>query len=300
MRNSGLIETTCSAPVVPGPSSFNVGSMDRYGNILPTINIAADQTLNWRAFDFADKYLSSLSTPSLVFQNALIALVDSMVQAGLWEYYHALYPLGTSNSTDNSLNLKYPYSTQEAMKLQFVGSPVHDANGLTFANLSQGIKLNMTPGVLEMYTSGHFSFYYRSYTPTNNNVDVSASGDSRNVTWFLNQPNAGSGTNGMSLCSNVSQINPAPALEYTGLWLLNRSNNTTLRQVRNGVLNRQISNSSFGPFYDGSSGSYSSIQMCNGPRNVAFISIGRGLTPVQELDMYNIIQVFQTSMGRAI
>lgn len=295
--SNDLVETVCSNP---GPSEFTVGNMDRFGNVLPTIIVNTNQEFNWRAYDFSDAFLSLLAAPSSMIQDAIRILVDSLIQAGLWEFYHAVYPLVNGNSTDHSLNLKYPFANQNSMKLQFIGSPIHDGNGVTMANTNQYCKLNMTPGVLEMYTTGHFSLYYRTHTANNNALEVSFSGDSREGRWFLNQPNAGAGTNGMSLCSNISQTHPAPELDLTGLWLLNRTSTTNLRQVRNGVLNRQIANNSSGPFYDGAAGTYSSILLCSGQKNAAFMSIGKGLSAIQEVDMFNIVQTFQTSLARAV
>jgi len=277
-------------------------SVDWMGNILPEIIVTpANNQSNWRSFDFADFFLSLLSgTPGTTIENAIIDLTDDLIQAGIWEYFHALYPLVNGTSADHALNLKYPFAVENAMKINWIGSPTHDSNGVTMANNLQFAALSMNASVLEMYNNGHFSLYYRSYTALNNNLEVAFAGDSDEGRWFLNMPNAGAGTNGMSMCSPISQINPSPALTLTGLWLLNRTSNSNLRQVRNGVLNRQITNSSTGPFWDNTAVSFNSIRLSMGSKNPAFISIGRGLSTQQESDMYAIVQAFQTALGRQV
>src|SRR5690606_34729098 len=154
----------------------------------------------------------------------------------------------------------------------------------------------------QMYDHGHFSFYFRSYVATNNNFEITFSGDSDAGRWFLNQPNAGSGTNGMSMCSVISQITPSPALTLTGLWQLNRPSTSILRQIRNGSLNRQISNSSGAqaPFFDSTGASWSSIRACAGERNIALFTLGEGMTTGQEADHHTIWEQFQTDLSRNV
>ncbi|HEY1046114.1 MAG TPA: hypothetical protein VGF79_06705 [Bacteroidia bacterium] len=276
---------------------------DRFGNVLPTIIVKPDEPeINWKSYDFSDLFLSRLSSPSSTIQSAISTAVDSAIEAGIWDLYHAIYPLVNGTEADHSYNLKFPFNNEMAMKLHFIGSPTHNSNGITMANNTQYCSIAMNPSVLEMYSSGHFSLYYRAYTAIANNLEISFSGDSREGRWFLNQPNAGSGTNGMSMCSSINQITPSPAITLTGLWMLNRTNNTTLRQVRNGTLDRQITNNSgsLAPFFDGSGISWSNIRMCQGDKNCALITIGQGMTSTQEADHYTIWQTFQTELGRQV
>lgn len=276
---------------------------DRFGNVLPTIIVtSASPDIDWRSYDFSDKFLSQLASPSQTIQDAIANAVDSLIQAGVWETYHAVFPFVNGTSADHSFNLKYPFANETGIKLWFIGSPTHDANGVTFASINQYLSVSANASFLQMYNDGHFSFYFRSYTPTNNNVEVSFSGDSDEGRWFLNQPNAGSGTNGMSMCSPISQVNPSPALTLTGLWMLNRPSTSILRQIRNGSLDRQITNNSGSqaPFFDSTGVSWSNIRACSGVKNAALFTIGKGMTSQQEADHYTIWQQFQTDLSRNV
>jgi hypothetical protein len=284
-----------------GVSNIEVQTTDKYGNVLPTIIVTPDSSnINWKSYDFSDLFMSQMGSPSGTIDTAITNLVDDLIQAGIWEKLDVLLPFVGGNSTDHSLNLKYPFQNQNSFKPQFVGSPTHNSNGLVNANINMYIKFNFNPCFLDMHLDGHFSLYYRTHTAVNNQYEVIYSGDSRQGAWFLNMPNAGSGTNGMSMCSVLNQVNPSSALTLTGHWLLNRTSNTTLRQVRNGVLDRSITNNSSGPYYDSGGGTYGCIAMGLGDKNIALVSIGKGLTAQNEADFYNIVQAFQTSLGRNV
>jgi hypothetical protein len=284
--------------IVPA-SSYNVGSTDRFGNVLPTIIVNSNTTLNWRSYDFADAFLSLLTAPSGTIQSAVRTLVDDLIASGVWDNFYGLYPLVNGNSTDHSYNLKYPFASfQNAIPLSFVGSPTHNSNGVTLASTAQSIVTAISPSFLDWHTGGHISYYFRTYTAINNNIDAQATLDSRQVYWHLNMPNSGSGTNVMALCNATSFQNPNPALVLTGHWMLNRSNSTTVRQTRNGVLYRSQTVTGDGPFVG--TAAYSRLLLTNGDKNVALISIGRGLTTTQEADFYTAVQAFQTTLGRQI
>jgi hypothetical protein len=103
----------------------------------------------------------------------------------------------------------------------------------------------------------------------------------------------------MNWCSAVFQTNPVIPLVLTGHWNLNRPNSTNVRQVRNGILERDIVNASTGVFYDGLS-SYGPFRWGGGVKTMSAFTLGKGLTSTQEVDLYNAIQKFQTTLGRQV
>lgn len=124
MQNNGLIQETCGASA-PAAADYNVGQIDRYGNVLPTIIISADQTIDWRARDYSDYFLTQLAAPNSTKEIAINNLCDSLVAADLLRLIIFLAPFLGENAADNSLNLAYPFSNHA--KIKWFGSPTHGA-----------------------------------------------------------------------------------------------------------------------------------------------------------------------------
>lgn len=126
MFDSNLIEQTCGATPPAGPSEFSVDTTDRFGNVLPTIIVNSNTTLDWRARDYRDIFLSQLTASNATKETAMHNLCDGLVAADLMKEIIWFAPLLGDNAIDNSLNLDYPYN-KYSNKILWGGSPVHGA-----------------------------------------------------------------------------------------------------------------------------------------------------------------------------
>ena len=298
--------------VVPsGGGSYDIDLVDRFGNAFPTASVSANATWDLRTltpFDWADIFLSRETSWGVSgfytdtdVENAIIDLVDDLFSAGLWELMYGVYPLVGGTSAKHKWNLRYPFNNQNSNILNFSGSPTHNREGISVVGAgSYPCFLSENPSGLEVNGFGHFSAYYRAYTGVSNNRDLISTGDSRSITWCLNDPTSGSGTLIMAWCSPAYSINPSPALTLTGHWTLNRPNNTNLRQIRNGTLERNVAgNNSTSVFFDGTV-PYGPFRWGRGTKTMSSFTLGKGLTPTQEADLYTAIQAFQTTLGRQL
>lgn len=214
MRSGDLIETTCGAtgPAVPVP--FNVDTIDRYGNALPTIIISANQTINWKSRDYSDSFLSILTAPNPTKEAAIIALCDALVASGLIGKARLLNPFIGDNAIDNSLNLAYPFlGIAGTDRLTFVNSPIHGSGFLQ----GTGTQYAIAPISTRELSQTSFSFGYYSLTNainTNACFDM-AWGDTSGSGVILTMMNSAAlgglpffGNNGYG---NKIQANPANA-----------------------------------------------------------------------------------------
>jgi len=293
---------------IGGGGAKNVILTDRFGNTLPSTTIANNASIDLRTltpYDWADIFLSRETSwgvsgfyTNTDAENAIINLVDDLNAAGIWELLHGFYPLVGGMAAKHKWNLRYPFDNDNSLRLNFFSSPTHDQEGMKIINSPLTIALSDNPTNLKLTSFGHFSAYYRAYTAISSNRDLVCSGDSRTITWHLNDPSAGSGTLRMAWCGGMYQINPSPALILTGHWTLNRPNSSNIRQTRNGVLERNISNNfSTTPFFDNLS-PYGNFRFFGGTKTASSFTLGQGLTPTQEADLYTAIQKFQTTLGR--
>jgi len=142
-------------------SSYNIGTIDKFGNVLPTIIVTSSQTINWKSRDFRDVFLANLTAPTSGKEATINALCDSLVSAGLMGKLRLFNPFLGSNANDNSLNLAYPYLTYgNTERLRFFNSPIHGAGFLE----GTGTQYAMAP--INNYTmdSANFSFGFYSLT----------------------------------------------------------------------------------------------------------------------------------------
>jgi hypothetical protein len=307
----GIVGRTVTVEVPSGGGSFDLDLVDRFGNAFPTKQVTANATWDLRTltpFDWADLFLSRESSWGVSgfytdsdAVTAVTNLVDDLFSAGLWELMYGVYPLVGGTAAKHKWNLRYPFNSQNSNILNFSGSPTHNREGISVVNAGNyPCFLSENPSGLEVNGFGHFSSYYRAYTGVNNNRDLISSGDSRSITWVLNDPSAGSGTLIMAWCSSAYQVNPSPALTLTGHWTLNRPNSTNIRQIRNGTLERNVAgNNSTGVFFDGTV-PYGPFRWGRGTKTMSSFTLGKGLTPTQEADLYTAIQTFQTTLGRQL
>jgi hypothetical protein len=113
-----------------GISSLEVQTTDISGNVLPTIIIGTDAPeLSWKSYDYADAFLSSLSSPTVTDEDDIYQLTEDLASIGTLTKFIWLAPYVGGTQADHSLNLRYPYS-KGGNKSQFFGSPTHNSDGV--------------------------------------------------------------------------------------------------------------------------------------------------------------------------
>jgi hypothetical protein len=156
--DSNLIEQTCGATPPAGPSEFSVDTTDRFGNVLPTIIVNSNTTLDWRARDFRDVFLGQVTALNPTKENAINNLCDSLVAADLMKKIIWFAPLIGDNAADNSLNLDYPYN-KYSQKVLWGGSPTHGAGFVQGNGTTSYGKIGLGSSALDPtnYSFGFFS-----------------------------------------------------------------------------------------------------------------------------------------------
>jgi hypothetical protein len=188
--NGSPIGSLVSGNWVITGSSYNIGTIDKFGNVLPTIIVTSSQTINWKSRDFRDVFLGNLTAPTSGKEATINALCDSLVSANLMSKLRLFNPFLGGNATDNSLNLAYPYLTYgNTERLRFFNSPIHGAGFLE----GTGTQYAMAP--INNYTmdSTNFSFGFYSLTnaiSTNVVIDMGWSSTSGNGLYLSLTTNA--------------------------------------------------------------------------------------------------------------
>jgi len=248
-------------------------------------------------------FLDAAGIKSSRQQRAVIDLVRGLKNAQLWSKMKAIYPFVGGTATTHKFNLKDARDADAAYRLQFNGGYTHSSNGIlpngsngyasTFLNENTSMTLN----------DQHMSIYSRTDSDSGIlrcDMGVLKEGD-RESSIFPKYNNV--------FYPRIHATNSgiANTTNSLGYFISNRKSSTEIRAFQNNSL-KQITNASVSKS-DGivyiSAHSFSNSGNNNTPffysnRQLAFATIGDGLTDTDATNLYNIVQRFQTSLGRQV
>lgn len=232
--------------------------------------------------------INALNTMDL----ALIAagLLPSGTGAGILK---AVYPIVGGTATTHKFNFVDPQDTNGAYRLSFSGGWTHSSTGALPNGINAYADSFLSPDTIGL-NSNSAGFYSRTNN-TSTSRDFGAGANfypnikfvDNNFYWQVN-----GGLDSLSL----------GALSSQGLFVINRTDASTSNGWRNktkGTGTAGSSSASTDTIYlgarnnGGTPANYSN-------RECAFFFIGTGLTDTQENDLVDVIQTFQTSLGRQV
>ena len=250
---------------------------------------------------YAINFIAATGITASDQQSAINQLSYDLVNTGLMNKMVAIYPFVGGNATTHSFNLKDPRNADNAFRLTFGGGMTHSSTGIQFGGVN-GIALTYLNGLGNLpQTNMHISVYSRTIT-VGNVYEVSLDNGSQfqqfrpGVNFFSG--NATNTQGGVSFTTtNTAQ----------GYWIGSKTDTSTRFGFRNGVLNSAVTT-----FNDVSASP--NLQFTIGARNLngvaqngtytakelAFVTIGLGLSQVECITLSAIVATFQTTLGRNV
>ncbi len=251
-------------------------------------------------------FLDAAGIKSSREQRAVIDLVRGLKNAQLWTKMKAIYPFVGGTATTHKFNLKDPRDADAAFRLSFSGGWTHSTTGATPNGTNAYGDTFFIPSVETTKTDHHASVYSRTDSSgASIKCEIGAIRDFGS--YFVYQviyskfSNLTFMVSGDNVFPNFSNTNSA------GLFLLAKSAFTTLNGYYNNVKKLTSASTSTTP-----GGNIIDIKMYVGAANqngtaiyysdrqLAFASLGSNLTDTDATNLYNIIQRFQTSLGRQV
>jgi hypothetical protein len=297
----GLVGNTLTIEVASGGGSYDIDTTDRFGNVLPTIIVSADTTLNWQSYDFADLYLSRLTNPPTGAQlTAVYTFFDNMITSGLFQGSTNIQLCIGGNAADHSWNARYPFDNNSSMRSEFIGSPTHNVNGVSLNGTTQAVRTNCYVSYLDDYNK-QISIYSRNniINPSGGIIFNAGNGYSAQGFGITQDSRNRYATEGLSLAPNTTAS--------LGLLSLSRESSTVMRYRLNAVnqtlspytgaavYNRVTEEITIGAFMTKAL-TYSAFKELN----YCYFRVGNALTDAQETDHYNIVQALQTAFSRNV
>jgi hypothetical protein len=216
----------------------------------------------------AQAFITAAAITDATQQSAIDTLVKGLKTDGVWTKMKAIYPFVGGTASTHKYNLKDPRDLDAAFRLVFNGGWTHSSTGAT-PNGTNGYadtKCKITDA-----NSGHLSFYSRT-----NSVFTSCSmggvggGGSQSALFLTYASNriSSAGTRNFVQSSIIAQTDASIGVQNTNNYI--------------GALSGS-----------GTANSYDNKQ-------VAFSSIGDGLTDTEASNLYTRVQAFQTALSRQV
>lgn len=245
--------------------------------------------------------IASANDGDATISDAINDLVVALKDAGIWNKCTAIYPFVGGTADKHKWNLKDPRDLDAAFRLTWVATVAHDANGIT-PNGSSGYgdtKLNCSTAMT--VNDSHIGVYSRTdVAHAGSEIGATASASSL-IRIFCRL------VNGLSTATLWSTTNGQSALAVAnslGMFLLTRRSSTDMEWYKGGSSIETITGAHTGTRPNlnlfigagnsgGSPGSFS-------PRNLAYVTIGLGLSDA-EVSAYNtIVEAFQDALSRGV
>jgi len=249
----------------------------------------------------ASAYFNAAGITDTTQKNAVNQLVLDMKSASIWTKMQAIYPFVGGTATTHKWNLKNPSDTDAAFRIAFSGTITHNANGIT-GDGSTGWGNTFLSASNTTATSIHLAIYSKTST-VSNGYAMGSGGISGGTPTVVIEPRYTSDV--IYACTN-NYFSDANDYSYantngTGFYITSRTASNAWFIQKGATESSVFTNATVSPYFPdtinllrmgGAANAYSN-------RNLAFASVGTGLTTA-EADLLNTaVTAFQTTLSRA-
>jgi len=233
--------------------------------------------------------------------DAVNNMVMALVANGLWTKIQAIYPFIGNTAASQKFNLKDPRDLNAAFRLSFLGGGwTHTTTGAKPNGTSSYADTFYTPSTSASQNNHHLSYYSRT---NSNAIEVElGSQQGFNARSFIEIRTAG--VTYLQSNGNYQTFIQFNDTNAQGFYVVNRTASALLNGWKNGV--RQVQSTTeasltpnarnywLGALNNNLTPASYSIKEC------ALASIGQGFTDIEAKSYYQIVQAFQTKLGRQV
>jgi hypothetical protein len=247
----------------------------------------------------AAAFLTAAGITDPTQQSAVNTLVVSLKSDGLWSKMKAIYPFVGGTAASHKWNLKNPLDTDAAFRLVFNGGWTHSANGATPNGTNAWANSFLTPSTSLTINNTHLSVYSRS--SSGSGIDIGATSVTDALNLFLAQSYFGN----FYADSYSSSSRFMLTSQTFGQLTISRTATNSFKAFKNNSQIGSTITSTFGtlptwPIYIGATNRDNLSVIGYSPRELAFSSIGDGLSDTEAANFYTAVQTFQTTLNRQV
>lgn len=252
-------------------------------------------------------FLDAAKITSSRQQRAVVDLVRGLKHAQLWSKMKAIYPFIGGTATTHKFNLKDPRDVDAAFRLVFSGGWTHSATGADPNGTNAYADTFYIPKDQATLGSVSYGIYNRENTTAGLN-DMGCGIPAGNQAHMAMLSRLSNTFYGDCWSNGVGRISTS-LTDRRGLLLLSRTTSSSMKAFRNGTqLGSTNTNSQSQSDLDFltmklsiSAFTTNALTQINfNDSECAFAFLGDGLTDANVTALYNIVQRFQTSLGRQV
>jgi hypothetical protein len=241
----------------------------------------------------AQAFLTAAGITDATISSAINNLTLGYKSAGLWTKSKAIYPFVGGTSSTHKWNLKDPRDLDAAFRIFWNGDVTHSSNGVQFGGVNGWGNTYLIAFDVLGLNSTHVSVYSRTNVDrTSPSIGNVTGGASSEVSMWLR-------TGGVSaLRVNNPTVSTTASTDSRGLFIGNRNSST---QINLSIRGTQTT------FNQNSNSLLTSVMQLGGVnpnffdnKQLAFASIGDGLTAQNMTDLTTIVNAFQTALSRNV
>lgn len=253
-------------------------------------------------------FITAASISNTTQRSAINTLVISLKQNGLWVNMKAIYPFVGGTATTHKFNLKNPLDTDAAFRLTFSGGWTHSATGAKGNGTNGWANTFLAPSTSLSLNSGHISYYSRvQVQQTSDTVMGSATGvGSENIIAMAISRQTTNTSTGLYPSQSAGSVSTLINASAIGLFTTTRTGSaaSTLKIFRNATAGTAATLNGAGILSTNTMAvnclNYAAGQTSYSSKEVAFASIGSGLSDTDASNLYTIVQAFQTALSRNV
>jgi hypothetical protein len=234
-------------------------------------------------------WIAATGETNTTILNALNTFESGLIANSLTGKFFALYPFVGGDATKHSYN----FINTGAFQLSFSGGWTHSANGADPNGTNAFANTGLTPSTTLSLNNTHLSVYLRENTNTGVDIGCAIAATSNTSILARNVSNIAVGNCNQLTNSTVSNT------DSRGYFLTSRTGASTIDLYRNGssILASTVASTSrpTNPIYLGARRLDAGVDSYSA-RQLAFASIGSGLTSGEQSTLYTLVQAFQTSL----
>jgi hypothetical protein len=223
--------------------------------------------------------------------DAINNLVTGLKGSGLWGKMQAIYPFVGGTAFSHKWNLK----NTTLYTVDWFGAITHDSNGITLLNGGYGIIPSLNQNILEQ-NNASISVYNKT-TLLWNTTNRFFVGGSVTLGVALGYITNGGGYN-QSTFFSAGVVYRDNNVGSPGYLIMTRTNSSNYVVYRNSTLLQTLNETSTTPpsslFQIGRNGTTGNVTT----QTSALISVGQGLSQSEVTTLTNLVQAYQTTLGR--
>jgi len=248
----------------------------------------------------ASDFISVANITDTTQQNAINYLVQELVDNNLMSKFNFIYPFVGGDATRHSYNLV----DTSLYQLTFNGGWTHSTTGATPNGTNTYATTGFVPSNISGTDNAHFSYYSRTNAQTASELIMGSNSFGSTPFSYLQIRDAGNRTQGVFSSSETNQPTYIGTTDSTGLFMANFQSNTLRQILKNKtVLNQNTVNLAIGkstaPIYLASYNN-NGTPLTYTTKQCAFASAGNGMSNTEQALFYDIVQQFQTILGRNV